>query len=82
MKEYYLRWILHKLFAGNPCAEFTSPVQSGKGWVCVLKDNVNGQEYLATFIPIESVKVVLAKQECPDTADQFLKMMEKKCEEI
>lgn len=71
MKTYYLTWILRKLFAGNPCAEFTSPIQSGKGWICVLKDKINGQEYLCTFLPIESEKVVM-----PNTADQFLKMTE------
>lgn len=72
MKTYFLTWILRRLFAGNPCAEFTSPVQSGKGWAAVLKDKINGQEYLATFVPIESEVTVM-----PDTVNQFLKMTER-----
>lgn len=69
---YYLSWILKKVFGGNPCAEFTNPQQSNGGWVCLLTDKVNGQEYVCTFTPVElKTKVVM-----PDTADQFLKLTE------
>lgn len=54
MKEYFIRYILRKVFNNSPYAVLSEIHQSGKGWVTVLTDSENGQEYLVTLVPIES----------------------------
>lgn len=73
MKLFYLSWILRKVFANSPIAEFSSPIQSGNGWNCTLTDKINWQVYVCRFEPIETEKVVI-----PDTINGLLKAMEGK----
>lgn len=63
---YYIRWILQVIFK-SPVAEFTSIQQTTNGWVAVLTDRVNGQEYVCSFLPVKNEAV-------PQTADQLLNM--------
>lgn len=71
MTIYYLTWILRTVFGKNPLAEFKQVYQAGNGWVGVLVDKVNGQEYVCSFVPVTSQVTVT-----PNTVDQLLKMNE------
>ena len=71
MKQYYLRWILHKVFGNNPLAQFMDIHTDGANWSCALVDKINNQVYVCTFTPIESIKVV-AGDNVPNSADELL----------
>ena len=76
-KMYYLSWLLRKVvseFGKNPMLEFSTPIQAGRGWLCMLTDKVNGQNYLCQFLPVETQEKVVM----PNTIDEFLKMTEGK----
>lgn len=46
---------------------------ANNGWVAIIRDEVDGKEYLASFVPITSEKDV-----CPETADSLIQMNEVK----
>lgn len=64
---FYLTWILSVVFGGDRRAEFKTVQPCKDGWVAVLVDKVNGQEYVCNFVPIKSTKVVV-----PETVDQLI----------
>lgn len=69
MKTYFFTYLMHFVFKNSPYAECSKVHQSGKGWVAVIKDKEDGQEYLITAVPIESIKTV-----APESADQLINM--------
>lgn len=71
MKYYFIRRILLMAFEYHTCAKISMIHQTPNGWVTILTDEITGDQYIATFVPIKSEKLV-----APNTVDQLLKGME------
>lgn len=73
MKIYRFAEMIVRMITGiNPQSKLLKLHQATNGWVVILRDEIDGQEYIGTFYPVKSERVVM-----PDTADQFLALTKK-----
>ena len=69
MKVYRFSQMIVSLFWGVAGTKLVKLHQATNGWVLVVRDEIDGQEYIGTFYPVKSQKIVV-----PDTVDQLLSM--------
>lgn len=69
MNLYHFSQMIVRAFMGLGGSKLTKLHQASNGWVVIVRDEIDGQEYIGTFYPIKSEKIVV-----PDTADQLLAM--------
>lgn len=74
---HYIRIIFLAIFHNNPLAKISEIYQSSEGWVTVLTTKFTGQQYLIKIQPIKSV-VIIKNSSLPNTADELIKMNERK----
>lgn len=69
MKIYHFSQMIVRLFLGINHAKLIKLHQATNGWVLILRDETDGQEYIGTFYAVKSQKTVV-----PDTVNQLLEM--------
>lgn len=65
--------MLVRAFMGLGGAKILKIHPASNGWVVILRDEVDGKEYLGNFVPITSEKFV-----CPDSVNEFLSLTKEK----
>lgn len=69
MKLYYFSLLIWEAFKNHSWGKISNIHQTSNGWAFVIKDTLNGDEYVCCAYAIKSQKFV-----APNTADQFLSM--------
>jgi hypothetical protein len=75
MKAYFFTEMLVRAFTDiTECkAKLLMVHQASGGWVFIIKDEIDGQEYLCNAIPLKIEKIVL-----PNSVDELLRMQSPK----
>lgn len=72
MKIYYFSLLIWEAFRSHSWGKVSGIRQTSNGWAFVIKDTLNGDEYVCCAYPVKSTKFV-----CPESADQLLAMTKK-----
>lgn len=69
MKIYQFSQMIVRTFMGLGGSKVVKLHQATNGWVVIVRDETDGQEYIGTFYPVTSAKDV-----APNTFNEFMAM--------